>query len=415
MPLRNLRQYGVRVLAYLLVAAFIFGGGLLCGHYAPQIKSRFKSALAANSGFDASRLARVAVIVDSIGKPYLSRVSADDIYNTHTHTHTNVIDLAGFAFLEDNNYSLNRLVEAKSYSEGVDRHAGSTAGGRLRFRTNSPTLDFNITLDRPIISPWSSAYGAAGTDVYKIVDGERIWLATVYDEDQIVQLNTDSEMTDIVVYLPTYAGIANMDIGFEKGSALAPPTAYTKEKPIVFYGSSITQGSSASRPGLNFPALVADYFNADFINLGFSGSARGEQSVTEDIARIDMSAFVMEYDHNADTPAELSATHYNFYKTIRDAHPDIPIIMLSRISGGYSTSAEETAERVGIIRETYERATTEGDTNIFFISGSELLLKNAEYYLSDGKHPNDLGMAAIAEAIINVLSKCGYSSSFKYR
>lgn len=148
--------------------------------------------------------------------------------------------------------------------------------------------------------------------------------------------------------------------------------------------------------------IIQKTFEADFVNEGFSGSALGEQSVAKAITEIDMSAFVMEYDHNAATIGDLRDTHYNFYRTIRTAHPKIPIVLLSRISGGYSIDLEETAQRDAIILDTYKRALSEGDTNIYFIDGCDISRRDAGM-LADGKHPNDYGMRAIADEIIAVL------------
>jgi lysophospholipase L1-like esterase len=262
--------------------------------------------------------------------------------------------------------------------------------------------------------PWFSTYGALGLDVYNVEgNGDRLWRGTAspnYESERsfstIVNLQNDSAtLQDVEITLPQYGSIASLSIGFEKDTQIARPTPFNIQNPIVFYGSSITQGCSASRAGTSFPNIVGNHFNADFVNLGFSGAAHGEQSVAVDIASIDMSAFIMEYDHNAETPEELLQTHYNFYKTIRTAHPDIPIIMISRISGSLSASEEETEEREKVIRSTYDNAIADGDENVYYINGSDLLPpEQRAQYLVDGKHPNDLGMKLIADEIIKTLS-----------
>lgn len=152
---------------------------------------------------------------------------------------------------------------------------------------------------------------------------------------------------------------------------------------------------------------MADYFDADFVNEGFSGSALGEQSVAAAIAEIDATAFVLEYDHNTKTVEELNSTHYEFYRTIREAHPETPIVLLSRISGGYSIDMDETKQRDTVIRQTYEKAAADGDANIYFIDGCDISQGNAQM-LADDRHPNDYGMQAIADAVIRCLERSGY-------
>ncbi|MBQ7919166.1 MAG: hypothetical protein IJ324_04380 [Lachnospiraceae bacterium] len=71
--------------------------------------------------------------------------------------------------------------------------------------------------------------------------------------------------------------------------------------------------------------------DADFYNFGFSGSARGEMEFAEYIAALpEIGLFVYDYDHNAPTSGHLEQTHERFFQRVRQAHPDVPIIMLSR-------------------------------------------------------------------------------------
>lgn len=306
---------------------------------------------------------------------------------------------------------LDRLQQDVSYSEGVDKYAECTAGGRIRFQTDSSSVHVYGRYGNILKLPWFSDYGANGIDIY--IGGK--WRSTLYASDEksksfseVYKIeNIYQETTEIEIVLPNYASIDDIMIGVERGSNVELPKPYTVQKPIVFYGSSITQGCAASRSSLSFPYLVADYFDADFVNEGFSGSALGELSVAAAIAEIDASAFVLEYDHNTKTVEELNSTHYEFYRTIREAHPETPIVLLSRISGGYSIDLEETEQRDAVIRKTYEKALAEGDENIYFIDGCDISQGNAQM-LADDRHPNDYGMQEIAGAVIKCLEQAGW-------
>lgn len=312
------------------------------------------------------------------------------------------IAVNGFPWLESG--KLNRLKPDTNYSTGVDKNAKCTAGGRIRFCTDSPSIHIWGKYGNIMVVPWFSDYGANGMDIY--ANGK--WQLTLSPTDKEITgtleiPNTSPpKMADIEIVLPNYASVEEIMIGVVPGSSIERPKPYTIQKPIVFYGSSITQGCAASRPSLTFPYCVAAYFDADFVNEGFSGSALGEQSVAVDIAEIDASAYVLEYDHNAETTEKLRATHYEFYSTIRAAHPETPIVLLSRISGGYSIGLEETSQRDAVIRSTYEKAVADGDKNIYFIDGCDISEGNAQM-LADGTHPNDYGMQAIAAAVIQCL------------
>ena len=139
----------------------------------------------------------------------------------------------------------------------------------------------------------------------------------------------------------------------------------------------------------------------DYINLGFGGLAKGEETMANYIASIEnMSAFVMDYDHNAPTPEHLLETHERMYKIVRKAHPSIPIIMIScpRVKMN-----DNWTRRRDIIKKTYENALENGDTNVSFIDGSHIFDEIGNDYSIDGTHPTDLGFLFMAKAIAPVL------------
>ena len=138
--------------------------------------------------------------------------------------------------------------------------------------------------------------------------------------------------------------------------------------------------------------------NIDYINFGFSGSGRGEDSIAEYMASLEMSAFVSDYDHNAPNPDHLKATHYKLYETIRAKHPSIPYIMISKcdVDGNYADSLV----RREVIYQSYAKARQNGDCNVYFLDGSSLFRGPYQSMCTvDNCHPNDLGFALMADAI----------------
>ena len=126
--------------------------------------------------------------------------------------------------------------------------------------------------------------------------------------------------------------------------------------------------------------------------------------MAEYIAGLTMSAFVMDYDHNSSL-AELTANHYNFYKTIRDAQPDLPIILVSRPCYLEEPTADMKA-RIAVIQDTYNRAKAAGDNNIYIINGTEFFPEGMrELFTIDTTHPNDLGMYYLGLRIYDVLNQ----------
>ena len=180
---------------------------------------------------------------------------------------------------------------------------------------------------------------------------------------------------------------------------------YEVKTPMVFYGSSITQGGCASRPGTCYQAWLSRWFDADYINLGFSGSARGEDEIADYIAGLEMSAFIYDYDYNSPTYDTLVATHDKMLRRIRAAHPDLPIICASRPR--FPLNPEETARR-DLIHSNVERLRAEGDTMVSFVSGKELIAIGGMEGTVDFCHPTDLGFYSMAVRFAEELEKYGF-------
>ena len=149
--------------------------------------------------------------------------------------------------------------------------------------------------------------------------------------------------------------------------------------------------------------------DAPQINLGFSGSGRGEEAVAEAIASIPLSAFVMDYDHNAPSCEHLEATHEKFFRIIREKQPDLPIIIMSmcNIYPEFDNAAyAENLKRMEIIRKTCKNAVKAGDKHVYFIDGRTLFGKTDRTACTvDGCHPNDLGFYRMYETVLPTLLK----------
>lgn len=193
------------------------------------------------------------------------------------------------------------------------------------------------------------------------------------------------KMREITINFPLYSGVCALYIGLADGSAVEEPAPYTCEKPVVYYGSSITQGGCASRPGNSYQAVIARRLNCNYINLGFLGSAKGEKEIAEYIAQLDMSVFVYDYDHNAPDAAFLEATHRPMFEQIRMRRPELPVIMLTRPN---HVPGRQTDERIRIVYNTYETAVQAGDQNVYFINGQEIFhYRDPDMMTVDGNAP----------------------------
>ncbi len=319
--------------------------------------------------------------------------------------------LSGFPW-RDPQKVFNRLPAAftdKDVNPGALSLSRHSTGGAIRFRTDSPYIALRAQLAYSSDMNHMPRAGSAGFDLYRGSGAAIRYCKTVQpgrDQKQIEIMMVDGapkQMTDYTLNLPLYGSAAKIEIGLAPGAKVEAPAPQAITRPVLFYGSSITQGGCASRPGNAYTTMLCRAIDAPQINLGFSGSGKGEIAVARAIAGLDLAAFVMDYDHNAPTPEYLKQTHEPFFKAVREKQPDLPIIIMSKCD--FNGSKNEIARR-DIIRQTYENAVKAGDKHVWFIDGETLFGKEErDASTVDGCHPNDLGFYRMYKTVLPVLKE----------
>ncbi len=287
----------------------------------------------------------------------------------------------------------------------------NTTGGCVRFRTDANVIALRSKLHCPGDLSHMPRSGSSGFDLYVGGGTDFRHVGTV--QPLSGQINLESvvfsndewprEMREWRINLPLYGGMEWLEIGLPSWASLEEAPAHAV-KPILFYGSSITQGGCASRPGNCYSSWLCRAVDAEQINLGFSGCGKGEPDVARVIGSLDLSAFVMDYDHNAPTYEHLLNTHETFYKIVREARPSLPIIMMSKCDIWRDRNYAATAARRDLIKANYERGIAAGDKHLYFIDGEELFgTVDREACAVDCCHPNDLGFYRMYERVLPVL------------
>ena len=303
-------------------------------------------------------------------------------------------------FFENGLY--RRLSEsvAKKVSNSVYNLHTHTAGGRVKFVTDSKYVAIHAVMLDIGKMPHFALTGSAGFDLY-VGEKEEYYASFVPPFDisggyeSVVYFENHGER-EITINFPLYSSVSALFIGLEDGASLEKSRGYKHKKPIGFYGSSITQGGCASRPGNSYESIISRDLQTDYVNLGFSGSAKAEDAIAQYISDLDLSVFIYDYDYNSPSVEHLEATHQKMFLIIREKKPDLPIVILSRPS--FTLNGVEQ-ERLAIIKRTYTDAVVNGDKNVYFIDGPTLMQFAENNGTVDGCHPNDLGFYSMARAL----------------
>lgn len=326
------------------------------------------------------------------------------------------LEVDGLPWFTENQGEFFRLPERSrdTFPPAVWNLAKSPSGARLRLRTDSTALVVRLEYPSPPDMRNMHAFGQTGVDLY--VDGA-YWGTAIADKEakpgkiyEHVYFNLQDRPRrerELVLYLSLYKPVKVLGVGVDAEAKVTAAKPFAVAKPIVFYGTSITQGGCASRPGNSYQAILGRTLNVDFVNLGFSGNGKGEPEVARTVAEIDGSAFVLDFAQNNPTVESLEAVYEPFLNILRSKHPETPILVITPIFAARESQGPDA--RLDAMRAHIRRVASahiaNGDAHLQIVEGTDLLGPGGADGLVDGTHPNDLGFQWMAEGLASRLKE----------
>ncbi len=316
--------------------------------------------------------------------------------------------LVGFPWIEEDKVYRRLPVKPKWQIRGaVDSLANSTAGGQIQFQSDSPKILIRVKLRQVSGMYHMPATGQSGFDLYIGQPGKQLYLSTTrfaasakdFETTLFTGAKTNRHFT---LNFPLYNGVESVEIGVVAGSTVNPPVPYEHEGRIVVYGTSITQGGCAARPGMAYPNILSRRLNAGFVNLGFSGNGKGEPALANLINQIGRKRLIV-LDYEANAGESIRETLGPFIDILRAADKEIPILVISKIRYAgelHNPGQLKSAQARARFQEDLVKARrVAGDANIHFLDGGSLLGEDADECTVDGVHPTALGFMKMANAI----------------
>ena len=317
------------------------------------------------------------------------------------------LPLEGRAFGDTDHY-YDRLPSGvtTNVNGGVRSMKHHTSGMLFRFVTDSRRLRIRWTPYHAGLSmDHMPATGVSGIDVYRWDAARARWVyaktGRITDPKGASCDLAWTPGTPCIVNLPLYNGVRSFSLGIDPGAKIAPfPHRSGVEKPVVFYGTSITHGGCASRPGLGFVNLVGRDLDVPVVGLGFSGSGFMELEMSEHLARIDASCYVLDClwnmgmkKWNGRPGRNVDENYEPFIRRLRALRPGVPIVMAERCDVWCGAPNEQDR----FIRALYDKLVAEGWKNLVYLPKDRMFTGDGEGTV-DGCHPNDLGMRSLADA-----------------
>lgn len=284
-----------------------------------------------------------------------------------------------------------------------------TTGAQLRFRSNTSRITVAVSVPLCKQSALQPPAGQSGFDLY--VDG--IYWTSVQKADisqpytyQVFK-SEGGTMREFVLNFPLYNGVNWLRIGLDEKALVEAPSPRAISGPVVIYGTSITQGGCASRPGMAFTNIISRRLNIDILNFGFSGNGKNEPEVAEILAGIENPAmYIIDSEANSVSPELIQERVPRFIEILRNKHPETPILVISKVKYGPRYAAECPVFKEHF-KKIVEYRQSAGDKNIHFLDGSDFFGGEDEYFdcTTDSAHPNDLGFYRMAKEITPVVKR----------
>ncbi len=297
----------------------------------------------------------------------------------------------------------------KTVTPAVWNLSRDSAGMMVRFKTDAAAISVHYKLSKKQLDmTHMPATGVSGVDLYaRDSDGKWKWVMVAKPQAQEVQTEIIKGLApgerEYAAYLPLYNGVEFMSIGVAKGSKFEglPP----RQKPLVFYGTSITHGACASRPGMVHTAILGRRLEMPVVNLGFSGNGRMDKAVGEILAEVDAAAYVIDCLPNMG-PKDVAKKCIPLVKLLRDAKPETPIILVEdrRNPNSWILPARSRFhdENHAALKAAFETLQKEGVKNLYYIPGDRLYGDDTEGS-TDGSHASDLGFMRQADVFEPVI------------
>lgn len=295
----------------------------------------------------------------------------------------------------------------------------SSAGISIRFWTNTSNLKVKWEVMNDFSMDHMPDTGIKGVDLYFRKEGKWQYINTgrpkgFFNEYTLIE-NMEIGMREFKIFLPLYDGVKNIEIGIDPKSVIKKPSK-NLIKPIIFYGTSITQGGCASRPGMAHTNIISRQLDIDVVNFGFSGNGLMEQPIAELISSVEPSLYIIECMPNMIKPEFVTERTIPLVKTIREKNPDTPIIFVDLFKSPITIlnnkiRIENEAMDDALITE-FNKMVENNFQNIFFIETPKLSDSDHEGTV-DAIHFTDLGFQRYADFLINQLKEFQILPSIK--
>jgi lysophospholipase L1-like esterase len=316
--------------------------------------------------------------------------------------------ITGFARIPD---SLGRAIRPE-----LARLGSHSSGLIIAFQTASPEIRIRWSVLHGTQLPHMPLTGVQGLDLYAVdpvredwnyVGTAKWWKTDTLSHNTTLLENWTGGLRPYALFLPLYDGIDSLFVGVPEEYILAKTSLFDEQsKPVIIYGTSITQGGCASRPGMAYPAILSRRLHHEVLNFGFSGNGRLDPEMADYLATLPASLLVIDALPNV-SAEDVEQKLTDFIRRFR-SQSNVPLLVIPNISYGHEDDNRETGDALAIKDKAYgkvrEMCKKTGIRDVTFISSKRIRFDDDEGTV-DGVHLTDLGMKRHADNLYPFIRK----------
>lgn len=288
----------------------------------------------------------------------------------------------------------------KTVSDDFYMKSFSTSGVSLEFDTDSEKLGLSVSISK------GSSRGFFTHSIF--VNGNRIGelsgeikadsTDTVFGK----QFRLGAGIKRVCIIFPWSVASALVALELDQEATIIP---VEKERTMLMFGDSITQGYDAMSPEHAYAVQIADFMNAETRNKGIGGEQfRANLALLDDEVEPDVITVAYgtnDWAHSTRDVFEQSCKE--FYANLRNTYPKARIVALTPI---WRTDIHEN-KQIGVtlcyIAE-YIKQVSENISDMITIDCMGFIPHSPQFYQTDGIHPIDEGFQHFAKNLWNVLN-----------
>ena len=289
----------------------------------------------------------------------------------------------------------------------------ATAGVRLAFKTNSERLSLSALFKQASSRTYFSVDVAVNGKIIGSLDncgGGEVFFENERENYPLGEFCGEFSLgegeKEVVIYLPWSCTARVSELSLDDGAFVLP---LSREKKLLVFGDSITQGYCAVHPSGRYAALLADALGAEERNKAIGGEIfRPELAELREEDAYEPDYITVAYgtnDWGVSSDREKTVAKFRgFYEALAKNYPNTKIFAIAPIWRGDAKKRKCVYGDFSLVAKDIKEVVSDIE-NITFIDAYDCVPESESFFADLYLHPNDAGFDHYAKNLTNKIKQ----------